>query len=243
MLLVGAALVASSCGDDTTPGNPGGQVTPTFVGTITDANGETGTITVTETAGSMSSALHPEATLVCKAVIAFATRLFTLPCTHSGSTLSISGQGFVINVVFGNGAFSGTCTTPLGTGTVSILPGNGGRPVLFCGRGDDGKSFFFGANGSTIGGSTQDGVVIAGTESGNSLTLTLSLGGVMVGTATGTISGDMAAGTYTINGPARPVKVARPARPVRVARPARPVKVARPARPVRVARAALRVWD
>jgi hypothetical protein len=218
LVLVTFALVVlggcSSSSDGTgtsgtsgTSGTTAGGVA--FRGTLT-GKGESGVVDATLPSGTKTASVNPlggEAAGATNTVVATVNlgggKTFSLTGTYDEATktLTITGGGYTLTGTLTGSTLSGTYTGPNGAGSFALQAALAGAVNVYCGtykgttsgsgswnmvQGADNK--LSGSYTETTGGSG----LLSGTLAGSAITLSVSTGGVAVGT----LSGDTINGTY-----------------------------------------------
>jgi hypothetical protein len=226
---VALALVAAGCGGSSTsptPTSPTAPTTPTTptppVATTTVAYSGlfasglfTGSVTMTaqvpvSSAGSLANIATLSASATGTAKFSGASNT-TINLTGTYDTVTgkftLSTAGWTVQVTVVDGVASGTISTPVGAGSVAALQTTESNPVVnYCGSysgTESGKFLVTIRNGLASGVAAENGlpggVTLAGTASGNTVTLSWSWteGSGGRGTAIGTINGTSLSGTWT----------------------------------------------
>lgn len=222
-------LAAAGCGGSSTSTTPTSPTTPTTPTTPTPpvtmttvaysgsfASGLfTGAVTMTaQVPVTSASSLANIATIAASATgtakfTGASTTTINLTGTYDTVTgkFTLSTAGWTVEATVVNGIASGTISTPAGAGSVAALQTTEANPVVnYCGTYSGTESGKFNVtvrNGLVSGVAAENGlpggVTLAGTASGNSVTLSWSWteGSGGRGTAVGTINGTSIGGTWS----------------------------------------------
>ena len=183
--------------------------TTTYIGTLANA-AETGSMTLTfsSAVGKLVPTLvqNAESVITVSGSLKINGTTITITGTYYTDTDSIfiSGGGYTFTGKLHGGHITGSYTGPNGPGSFAAAPSSSeGSVKVYCGTSHETSPdtsvhgrFNLVITGTSISGITDSGIELAGTVSGNSVTITIS--GIQV--ATGTISDSNISGTYTVPG-------------------------------------------